>query len=141
MKKIIRLTESDLAKIIKKVISETQENVQNFVGIKMKKIVVDKNSDGTLGDKTMITLSNGDTVTKDMINNISDECGSGGDVNSLLKLWQILGIFFLSPAHKNNTLGSFMPSFSLSPYTTASCSRSSSKESSARSSTAYTCGA
>jgi hypothetical protein len=83
MKKIIRLTESDLAKIIKKVISETQENVQNFVGIKMKKIVVDKNSDGTLGDKTMITLSNGDTVTKDMINNISDECGSGGDVNSL----------------------------------------------------------
>lgn len=81
MKKIIRLTENDLAKIIKKVISETQENFPGF-GMKMKSIFVDRNPDGTLGDKTTVTLNNGTVITKNNISEVSAECKSG-NVNDL----------------------------------------------------------
>ncbi len=73
MKKIIRLTEEDLAKIVKRVISETQENFP-LGGIKIKKLTVVKNSDGSF-DKSTLVLNNNDKVVG--INNISAECGSG----------------------------------------------------------------
>lgn len=81
MKKIIRLTENDLAKIIKKVISETEENFPGF-GMKIKSIFVDRKPDGTLGDKTTVTLNNGKIIPNNQISEISAECKSG-DFNNL----------------------------------------------------------
>lgn len=81
MKKVIRLTERDLAKIIKKVISETQDNSPLF-GLKMRSIFIDRKPDGTLGDNSTVTLSNGEILKGTQIPTISDEC-NGSDVNAL----------------------------------------------------------
>lgn len=76
MKKIIRLNERDLANIVRKVIFETQDNFPTL-SIKMKSIVVVRNPDGTLSDKTKVTLNNGQTLGGSQIADISEYCKSG----------------------------------------------------------------
>lgn len=84
MKRIVRLTENDLAKIVKKVIKESQDQ-NDMLGKRLKQVFLDKTEEGTQGPNAYIILNTGEKITKTNNLAIDETCGNGGDSNILDK--------------------------------------------------------
>ena len=84
MKKVIRLTENDLARIVKKVIRENQDQSDMF-GKKLKEVFVDVLPEGGVGPKTYVILNSGEKITMDNNLSVDEWCAKGGSGPSLNK--------------------------------------------------------